>query len=718
MNEKCLDSLKSFKSMNNFRDNVLILKKQKKLHSFAQAVIMTIIRRRFQKSLLIPETAKLSVGHRADLLLRLPSNELVHFEIFADQRTVSRDINCFENSPARHKISIILDDEIDKKVADQYFHELDSRRLPHDIYHKFFLSDVLVRSKQRFFLDKVEEIISGSKEGFYIELRELKKPAKEWNIIREETETVAIDFIQRLKYKHPTNLFVTGPRGIGKSSFLNRLVELILQYRIHCIKREVVSEDWNEFLSELIDRCEKLLIQNGLSIPSSKTSKQDTIVQLVTKIGERIGPIAIVIDRFERLFEEGEIRATSAKLERIWDGISEIINSSQSHGRIAWVIAARQQYFFMIFPSLRLLKESNFSYLSIGLLKPSESLGLVNRICEVSGYRLAEKAKLILARNTSNHPQNVVLSFINLCYGKTNTRKISARETLAKKPWKDLLEEDLNRLDSEAEKLVLYAIADTMKETSTFQEIRGKVCSELNMTENELKDVIRNIQNKTNLIEEPRKGILQFFHPRVGDLIREKYRDTFPVKWDTDRLSLTAIYLLQKGDYLKAADGYWYWYPIPELLAKAIMVSSDYEPVLDKALEIIRNDALKDEKKLNRLGLDAEQEALWNQWLFLVATVEACISQEEEESPLVCDLKDKLQDIAMKYSAMYSSVADRISSICIFARVFKERLEDKNRALVLASTASRMMEETNISPDDDIVRNIIKFYKKELLANA
>lgn len=535
-----------YKTLAEYKADVLRLRRARALHKRAEESLTRVIRQVDRGAMAMPESATLSRGHRVDLRLQLADGRAVHAEVFASRATVSRDVNALTNSPAEVRMAILLDDDVDKTLADAYLHELASRNLPGDFFPVIKLSRLLAESESEDLERELRTLlgIGGHETGATIPLEALRAPATDWYVEKAPERAAMREFLQAFRSSAPLNLFVTGPRGIGKSSFLNALQRTLEGSGVRVIKRVVDTEAWQELLTELTEDTRALVHTLGLSpaeLPAAGSPAErfsHVAVDAATRLG---GGIVYIVDQLERLFERGLQEVTELEVERVWRSFSGLTASLRAACRVSWVVAAREQYYFMIFPRMGDLEEHHFSYLAIGPLRPAESANLIQRASSLTGFQMSKAAATLLADRCYHHAQNILLSFVHFFSERAVGKPADREEMETAQPWADVFEADLRRLASRTERLVLYAMAESLREITSFEDIRSRVATEVQVSDAELRATLRRLQDTLWLIRQPRHDIFEFFHASLADHIRDKHGLEFPVDWSGQRLVETAL---------------------------------------------------------------------------------------------------------------------------------------------------------------------------------
>src|SRR2546425_5439714 len=104
-----------------FVKDVKRLKRRRKLHQTVEKRLSDILSRLFPESCPVREVFGVS-GGRNDLMQFFPNGGSAVLELFASPSQVPQDLRLVERSAADVKIAILLDREIDPRLADKFFH--------------------------------------------------------------------------------------------------------------------------------------------------------------------------------------------------------------------------------------------------------------------------------------------------------------------------------------------------------------------------------------------------------------------------------------------------------------------------------------------------------------------------------------------------------------------------------------------------------------------
>ncbi|MDQ3779313.1 MAG: hypothetical protein M3354_02020 [Chloroflexota bacterium] len=100
---------------------VKTLRQTRRLHPQLEARLQLLLDKAHVRGFALPEGWGLAGGHRSDLVAYLHERRVLHFEIFGSASTVHRDVNILLMSSADVRVALLMDREVDPRVADGYF---------------------------------------------------------------------------------------------------------------------------------------------------------------------------------------------------------------------------------------------------------------------------------------------------------------------------------------------------------------------------------------------------------------------------------------------------------------------------------------------------------------------------------------------------------------------------------------------------------------------
>ncbi len=198
---------------------------KKGLHNIVERRLEVIFRELYPNSFVKIES-NFAVKGRADMIIHL-KNKTVHIELIASKEMVNRDVKLLVRSLCNVRIVILMDDEIDDKVAYEYHDELHSRNLPPDYFPRFKLSDVLVKDREEGFKERLKEVLEPKP---ILEPRLIHITKSEPNWVGREEEVTKIS--QAYQSEEIKVVALVGWGGFGKTALARRWYELLKENNI------------------------------------------------------------------------------------------------------------------------------------------------------------------------------------------------------------------------------------------------------------------------------------------------------------------------------------------------------------------------------------------------------------------------------------------------------------------------------------------------------
>jgi hypothetical protein len=142
---------------------------RKQLHQLAQARLIELLGKLYPDASPVSEVSGV-LGGRNDLIQFFFSGRRVVFELFFSVSQVPQDLRLLEQSEANVKIAVLIDREVDERLAQEYF-----RKKP-NAFPFLWLSDLLVDENESITLARLRELVD--EESTVIKLRRvLASPA-------------------------------------------------------------------------------------------------------------------------------------------------------------------------------------------------------------------------------------------------------------------------------------------------------------------------------------------------------------------------------------------------------------------------------------------------------------------------------------------------------------------------------------------------------------
>lgn len=156
----------------DFISEVRRLRKQHQIHGRVTSALTAAIGRIFPDWTCVSEISQ-TPGGRNDAVVFESCGDSICFELFASKTQVDRDLLLLNQSPAKHKIAILIDRDVDETVASAYY-----RKRPDKPYPVIWLSEVLVPERTSILSVKLAQFVLGSKLSYAFQVsRQLTQTA-------------------------------------------------------------------------------------------------------------------------------------------------------------------------------------------------------------------------------------------------------------------------------------------------------------------------------------------------------------------------------------------------------------------------------------------------------------------------------------------------------------------------------------------------------------
>lgn len=148
-----MSEIPAFDNRQEYLNFVRDRKTSKHLHGTVEKRLIKLLSMIFPDAHSTSEVAGI-LGGRNDLMQFFFDGRRVVFELFFSPSQVPQDLRLLEQSHADVKIAVLLDSDVDPKLANEYF-----RKKP-DHFEYLWLGDVLNRKNETFCLARLKEIIT------------------------------------------------------------------------------------------------------------------------------------------------------------------------------------------------------------------------------------------------------------------------------------------------------------------------------------------------------------------------------------------------------------------------------------------------------------------------------------------------------------------------------------------------------------------------------
>ncbi|MCP4545468.1 MAG: hypothetical protein GY835_03245 [bacterium] len=297
----------------------------------------------------------------------------------------------------------------------------------------------------------------------------------------------------------------------------------------------VFDASFDNFLRQLVDEALEQLESAGIQdVRRRREHPRNRLLSVLRafRCANPTTPLLLLIDQFERLFEESRVRIDETLMRDVWRRFQEVSGELNSLNRISFVITARQHFFWVMFPSDSHLRSSSFRYLTLRRFQPEEAAALLDRLLELSGHDMDADGRQVFLEKTDHEPQLMVLAFINTFVDRDGDGPAGAAELLKRTPWDGVFRREVELIRRDRlQELIVFAMANIGRELCEEAEIAERVRLVEATPQRRIRDALFEIQNTHRLIKQPRAGKYAFYHRNVGEWIAEHYRTAFPEAW-------------------------------------------------------------------------------------------------------------------------------------------------------------------------------------------
>ena len=354
----------------------------------------------------------------------------------------------------------------------------------------------------------------------------------EWYIHRhEEREFLARlnDFVQG---KHH-NLIVMGDGGTGKSSLFDWLCRYVSSVdAVTLIRVTPAGDEIRDVLREI-----NVKIRQELRLPQHRDDEMqlpalDTLAEYVRIAADRNQYIIIAIDSFESFFASLTLLNSQELAHRARYSFFEAVRRTLNSRRVMWVLFARSEYFFLLFPTEEDRAATAFSWIRMTEFEYDQADLLITRLGALSSVVLDTTARETFIKHTGFPPQKIVLAYLALIDKAVANQAGDAREheaihlnsstILEWRPWESGFRHDIDSLDG-TERAVVIALASLMETRSgglfSIAEIRTRLAGAAENDLAQLEDVLHRLQERRCLLRQPERGRFVLYHQNFARFV-------------------------------------------------------------------------------------------------------------------------------------------------------------------------------------------------------
>jgi len=271
---------------------------KKGLHEMVEKRLNSIFHELYPDSFVKMESS-FAVKGRADMIAHL-KDKSVHIELIASKGMVSRDVNLLVTSQCDSQIVILMDDEIDDKVAYEYHYEMHTRGRGEEYFPRFKLSDVLVNDREEDFKKRLKETLSRKPAKF-------PRPPELNNQTPPEPNFVGrVEMLKTITewYENPEVRIgaLIGWGGVGKSALIRKWYDSLEENKIQPDGIFWWGFYRNAYLDQFLNALLRYVSQGEIDPDSIKSTweKTDRIKEFISK-----GTYLIILDGLEQM-QKGE----------------------------------------------------------------------------------------------------------------------------------------------------------------------------------------------------------------------------------------------------------------------------------------------------------------------------------------------------------------------------------------------------------------------------
>jgi signal transduction histidine kinase len=365
-----------------------------------------------------------------------------------------------------------------------------------------------------------------------------------WYVNRTE-ESDVLSAINELIEGNPRNLLVIGDGGTGKSSFFAWLVrEYQSDPRLNLID---VSADGGEpaALLDSLANTIKEKIESGTPPSSAAKTSVEKLAWFVDKARDTQRKLVFAIDHVESLFSSLDLFDSRNRIVQARHNLFAAIAKTVGQGNVIWILFARSEHFFLMFPTLESQRAANISWVRLSEFSEEECVLLVERLSSIAGRTLTSDAIQVFVDNVPRTPQGIVLSFLSLI-ALSSESEISSSELVERRPWDDVFRQDYEGLVDD-EQVIVYAIASLMESTSrrlfTAREIYENLPDRDRREQSIVNNVLHGLQENKHLVYQPSIGRYVLYHLNFARYVISRHNGVIQTAKTAERFTEYATIL-------------------------------------------------------------------------------------------------------------------------------------------------------------------------------
>ena len=356
----------------------------------------------------------------------------------------------------------------------------------------------------------------------------------------------------------PENILVMGDGGTGKSSFFAWLSrELREDQRFVFIP---VTAEGGDPLT-LIDSLNSALCASLHNVMPPAALMGSRVAKLVWLIDHGRGQgvrFIFAVDHVEALFSSISEVESRSKIAQARFSLMEAIGKAFQCGNALWILFARAEYFFLMFPNEDSRKALNIWWVRLQEFTDEEASRLLDNLTRISGRSVTEDGRRVFLERAPRNPLKFIVSYINLCSLAERSEGFSAETVLRVQPWESVFEQDFNSLD-DSERDAIHAIASLMVISDRRVFSADEVYAELKRTHDtdttldNLRNVLHGIQDTKHLLLQPLPRKYRLYHDDFAGYVLERLGERVVARETMPRLQeFMAVFMHQSRSTLHA----------------------------------------------------------------------------------------------------------------------------------------------------------------------
>lgn len=347
----------------------------------------------------------------------------------------------------------------------------------------------------------------------------------EWYVHRPQESRFLSDFNEFLSGK-TRNVLVVGDGGTGKSSFFRWMERELSQCK--AVTPLLLSAEGGDPIQLLKAVNQGIHAEIGSpQIPPAVSVSETSIFRWILEFAQSSNKrFVVAVDHFESFFSSMSVLVSRDKIAQARYSILPAISQTVAYGNVMWVLFARAEHFFLMFPNKTSLDEAGMSYFRLEDFTLDEAELLLSKLEIIARKKLDQAGRRLFAKEAPRNPLKFILSFLNLC-SLSEADLIDAETILEQQPWEDVFQQDFLTLD-DIEKNVAHMLASLMVSTSRKAFERQEVLIEIEKcitpkpSYEDVDDALHRMQDEKRLIRQPLAGMYSLYHENFARYVMSR----------------------------------------------------------------------------------------------------------------------------------------------------------------------------------------------------